>query len=266
MKKILKNKKWYSIIVVIIIIWFLTVLTTWVLKLILWDLKDNRTIWSYFKAYAWAESAKELALLEIKEKWYESDKEIKDLKISDLKTATKNNKDVFISYKKDLKIKELKDFNLEKWKSLLIPLFYLDSSTSYKIKWITNFSISLNNPNISWNVISWGKWISWDGSDFTKWPVKTLNNYEFNLVEEITVSNFLADNELEKNYLLLLNWWTNDYKFTMSIPTSSIIREFSNPKVKIISSWEAGDYKTNIETTYDFTNKNESSSYSIYAP
>lgn len=282
MKKNLKNKKWYSVLVVIIIIWFLTVLTTWVLKLILAEMKDNMTIWSYLKAYAWAESAQELALFEIKKNWYESDKEMKDKKnISDIWTtvSTKNNKDVYISYKKDLKTDKLENFVLEAWETLIIPLFYMDSSINpYEENAIENLDIkkiSWEEDKISWNIISEKFWISWDGLDFKNWFVKIHDNLdwlkdstEFNLTknDKEKVDFYLAWSIIgislpKKNYLQLLNWW--DKKFTFDMSSNN---KFSHPKVKIISSWESGNYKTNLETEVDFSLMNSFSKYSIFAP
>jgi len=71
MKILNTNKKsWYTIIVSLLIIWLLLVLSSGILNMILSELKDNKAMGNYIKAYAWAESAQELALLKIKENWY----------------------------------------------------------------------------------------------------------------------------------------------------------------------------------------------------
>lgn len=273
MKKNFKNKKAYSIVVIIVIIWFLTVLTTWVFKLVMNEMKDNRTIWSYIKAYAWAESAQELALLEIKEKGYESDKEMDEKNISNFSdVTTKNNKDVYISYKKpNFKVQELNDKTLWAWETVLIPLYYLDSWNSYSEQKITDLKISPNDPNISWNIIWKTSWISWAWDKFSdfKWNVKIYEEkwswsdktYEFKL-EEKKVNVFLASSE--QNYLQMVNWWDSEFKY--NINTNNSWWKFVNPITKIISTWESGDYKTNIETVIDFSKMNDFSKYSIFSP
>lgn len=259
MRKNLKNKKWYSIIVIIVIIWFLTVLTTGIFNLIMNELKDNRTIWSYVKAYAGAESAQELALFEIKEKDYTSDKEIKDpVNISDLEEKDKNLKDVFISYTRDLKTKKFEG-KLSSWDFVLVPLFYLDSSGNYAEKKIQNINISPESEDISWNIIWKEKWISWTGENFNRWIVKTLENNKFSLEENVSVNTFLRGSE--KNYLQIFNWWEKEFSYKLS--SSS---DFSKPVSKIVSSWESGNYRTNIETEIDFSKKNTITKYSIYSP
>ena len=64
------NKQWYSVIIAMLLIGFLLVLTVTVLNLVLKELRDNRAMWDSMKAFAWAETGKELALLKIKEEWY----------------------------------------------------------------------------------------------------------------------------------------------------------------------------------------------------
>ena len=62
----LKSKNsWYTILITLMIIGFLIVVTTWILNLVIREMKDNRGQFSYLQAYAWAEAAMELALF-----WY----------------------------------------------------------------------------------------------------------------------------------------------------------------------------------------------------
>jgi hypothetical protein len=62
-----KNKKAYSVIIAMLLIGFLLVLTVTVLNLVLKELNDNKAMGNSLKAFAAAETGKELALLKIKD-------------------------------------------------------------------------------------------------------------------------------------------------------------------------------------------------------
>ena len=71
------NKKWwYSIIMAILMVWFMLVLTSWVFWLILWESKDTKTMEYYLKSYQAAEWWIELALLKAKDSNYSLDETI----------------------------------------------------------------------------------------------------------------------------------------------------------------------------------------------
>lgn len=304
MRKSLKNKKWYSIIIVTVIIGFLILLTSWVFRLIMWELKDNQVLWSYVKTYAWAESAQELALLDIKENWFWSDKSLKDFDLTTMKNIEKRTtKDVIISFNNDWKTNwEWIEFEIKGDEYNTIPLFYLNSEEftettkkeiwnwlyeeeivnctptkekkcDYKEEKIKDYEIKITNwspNNISWNVIWKQNWISWDWSKFKEWALKSLSekwdknnvyweNREFSFEANKSVSSFLE--ESKTNYLQLYNAWDETIKYSL---TSA--EKFTKPEIKIISSWESGSYKTNIETRINLADLTSMSRFSIFSP
>jgi len=52
MKNINKSSG-YSVIMALLIIWFLLVLSIGIFNLVLNEMKDNRAMWDYIKVYAW---------------------------------------------------------------------------------------------------------------------------------------------------------------------------------------------------------------------
>lgn len=263
-----KSKKWYSIIIIIVIIWFLVVLTSWVFRLIMWEFNNNRALWNYVKSYAWAESAQELALLDIKQNWYWSDKELKKNKIDALDSSGeyswfKKVNDVYISFKNDWKIEKMEKVTLKPLEYHFIPLFYFNSENNYQEEKILTYdlaTISWDNSQISWNVIWEANWISWTWKNFSAWELKTLSSSkEFDLKSNYNVSNFLTTSK--QNYLQLFNSSaTSDFVYTMEWNS-----KFTKPELTIISSWESGNFKTNIETVINLSDKLGFSKYSIYS-
>lgn len=268
--KLLKNNKhsWYSVIVSLLIIWFLLVLSIGVFRLVLNEMNDNKAMWDYIKAYAWAESSRELALLQIKENWYAYyDKVNHDINNRSIILANnplntsvfKPNNDVFISYDIWSMTSEY-NWNLGPLEYDIIPLFYIDSDWEQKV---TNIDLSVlfwTNSELSWNIIWKDKWISWNGSSDI-WYMKTLTSDWFNFSEK-TINNFLLWSDT--NYLVLLNSGSSsdiEYKVKANIDWES----FSKPKTSIISSAEIGKYKQNISTNLDNTEFLNILKYSIYS-
>ena len=52
MKKNNINKSWYSVILSLLLIGFIMVLSIWIFRLILNEMKNNRAMWDYIKSYA----------------------------------------------------------------------------------------------------------------------------------------------------------------------------------------------------------------------
>ena len=99
------------------------VLTSWVFRLIMNELNDNRTLWNYVRTYSWAEWAQELSLLDLKETWYWT---TKDLETSDLLNPWKNTaRDIKISFKNDWKVTEY-EWEIWAWEYHMMPLFIID--------------------------------------------------------------------------------------------------------------------------------------------
>jgi len=256
--KIQNRNSWYSILVVLMIIGFLMVLTTGVLNLVLRELNDNRWTWNYLKAYAGAEAAQELALLQIKKHWYWIYDKKDDLEY--LKTPKSKIK---ISYDLASKTKSY-SWSLESFEQAVIPLFYIkqddtrDKIEDLKLN-IINYSNFPSNNNMAWNIVSqnWDWiWWTWEISNFIKAKWKNANG---TFLDELKISDFL--NNYENNYLVVINLdSTNNLDFKIS---SS--KDFTKPISKIISSAKIWKYKQNLETTLDNTAFLSILKYSVFS-
>jgi len=266
--KILKNNSWYSVIIILLIIWLLLFLSVWVFSLILNDLKDNRAMWDYIKAYAWAESASELALLQIKKNWYAYYDRIdhnlnnRSIVLADNPLDVnqfKANNDVFISYDIWSKVDEY-EWTLEPLWYDIIPLFYVDDTWEKKVTKI-DFSVILwDESDLAWNVIWKENWISWAWIDMN-WVKKTLTPDGFKYVKE-NISEFIANSDT--NYLVLLNSW-NNWNIKYKISSHNLSESFSKPKTSIISSAQVWNYKQNLNVDLNNTEYLNMLKYSIYS-
>jgi hypothetical protein len=265
--KNIKNNSWYTVMISLLIIWFLLVLTTGIFNLILNELKDNKSLWDYMKSYAWAEAWSELALLQIKNNWYEyydkidhsiNNKSIllsqNNLNISNFKKQ----KDVLLSY--DMQTKT----NNYSWelKSLwydIIPLFYIDEDLVEQK--IDNYSITILGwtiSDLSWNIIWKDKWLSWVWTN-TSWILKSIDaSWNFSLSTQ-NIYDFLDNSD--SNYLVLFNSNNSD-SIKYKIESSDF---FIKPKTSIISSASVWNYKQNISTKLDNTEFLNMLKYSIYS-
>lgn len=262
------NKSWYSVIISLLIIWFLLILTTWVFNLVLNELKDNKAIWDYIKAYAWAESAWELALLKIKQNWYWYYDEINDsvnnrsVVLSEFPLNSSlytKNRDVLISY--DIWSKAASyDWILEELEYDIIPLFYIDDSWENKVSNIDLSIISWTESDLSWNVIWESAWISWIWTNLV-WVKKTLSWDWFNYSRQ-NLTSFLSDSE--KNYLVLQNSW-NSWNIEYRIRSINSWESFSKPETYIETSAKVWNYKQNLNIKLDNTEFLNMLKYSIYS-
>ncbi len=254
MKKNLWNKKWYSIIISLLLIWFLLVLTIWIFRLVLNEMKSNRAMWDYLKAFAWAESSQELALLWIKNNWYwyaweiENGINSKSILLSENPNSQWDfhpPRDVKIFFTNDWKVNSY-EWKIEPLGYTIIPLFYIDETWENKIN---NFSFSLSSwssNDLSWNILWESSWLSWKWTNFL-WVEKRLDWNEFSYTEK-SAANFL--NSSTTNYLILNNSSSNqdlEYK----LESTNIDQYFTKPNLNIISSWEIGDYRQNLNTNID---------------
>lgn len=269
MKIKLINKDAYSTIMVLFIIGFLLVLTTGIFNLILSDLKDNTGMWDYIKAYAWAESAQELALLAIKNKWYwyydKIDHNInnRSVLLSEYptnETLFKKNNDVFISYDLWWKVSEY-NWELKSLEYDIIPLFIIDDNwNENKLDDIILTNISWNIWDLAWNIIWKNEWLTWTWVN-TMWIKKTLVGWELKYAEQ-SMNWFIFNSDT--NYLVLYNtWnpWTIEYKLTSW--TSGW--HFTSPETNIISSAQVWNYKQNLSTILDNTEYLNMLKYVIYS-
>lgn len=260
-----KNKKAYSVIIAMLLIGFLLVLTVTVLNLVLKELNDNKAMGNSLKAFAAAETGKELALLKIKDNWYGIDGKVelwtslsKDI-LND--TASFNpNTDAMIWY--DIWLKP--DFQTGKyqyseqiawqWYSI-IPLFYEDQWVFQNTENITLVS----NNNVVWNLISGNSGLAglWNIVATTSWEGKKLSGTTL-VKENQTVESFLITNN--NVYLILHN--TSNSSVTYTLSSSDV---FSKPTTQIISHGQVGRYKHNISTKYDNTEFLNMLKYAIFS-
>ena len=263
------NKSWYSVILALFVVWFLLVLTTGVLNLILRELYDNRWRESYLKAYYWAEAWQELALLKIKKGSYsyydkiDHNKNNKSIVLSQNPTDIskfKANKDVFVSYDLNSKTNSYSSSLSPLWYDI-IPLFYLTWNTSSPTeKKTTDLKLALDSADtkdLSWNIVSKNSWISWSWafSNNTKWRWRK-SDWDF---LEMSIWDFLAQNNY--NYIILFNSsLSSNLNYTI---ISS--KEFTKPKTAIISSGQIWKYRQNLETSLDNTEYLNILRYSIYS-
>ncbi|MDD3144867.1 MAG: hypothetical protein PHV23_02030 [Candidatus Gracilibacteria bacterium] len=268
MKKLYINKKGYSVILSILLIGFLMVLSIGILRLILNEMNSNRAMGEYLKAYAGAESAQELALLDIKNKGYGYDSKI-DLDVNNKSVLLSDNflnsslyhpkKDVLISYSNNGKVNNY-DGSLEPLGYNIIPLFYIDNTGEQKVNDLT-LSISTGNPNdLSWNVVGKLNGISGTGTNLVGIN-KVFTNVGF-IKAEKTIGEFLSSSDT--NYLVLFNAGnSNDILYNLSSTNTN--EYFTRPYLEITSIGEIGDYKQNLKTTVDNTKFLNILKYSIYS-
>lgn len=254
MRKTEKNKQWFSIIVAVFMIGFLLVLTTGVFNLVLREMKDNRWAENYLKAYAGAEWAMELGLLNIKENWYATDKDLwkgedaaKSLTFS---WVYKQQSDPLITYKTEIEIQSLTGVTMTGWETVLIPLFSNNL-------WVKKPSFTANT-DIIWNIIWRGEWMSWSWNfDYSTTQVYKKNDWTYSSLESI--ESFLNTNT--GSYLMLFNKWTPT-TYDLRVWASEL---FSKPVWNITSSVTVGKYKQNISTSIDNTEFLNMLKYSVFS-
>jgi len=142
----------YSIIASVMMIWFLLVLTTSTLNLVLQEMNDGKGRQDYLKAFAWAEWWLELALLQVKQKgyWYDEDSFSWQL-------LWKRRKDAVIWYDFESKVNAYTG-SIDAFSTDIIPLFWIDDTGNmYSVSWI-NLAAS---SDMSWNIIGSQSGLSW---------------------------------------------------------------------------------------------------------
>lgn len=265
----INNKKWFSVLVSVLIIAFLMVLTVWTFNIVLRELNDSKWAFDYLKASAAAEAAGELALLKIKEKWYWYYDKI-DLDINDYSVVLSENptdkskfvksRDPLIWYDLNSKVNSY-DWNLGVWEFDIIPLFYIDKSWEYKA---INLTLSVksgsDSSKLTWNILWKDFWISWiwGFSSSTNWKWRFKNWLWEYVVEEKQIWNFLSNSD--SNYLILMNIDPNS-----NIEYNLSGDYFTLPRTNILATWKVGKYKQNLSIFLDNTEYLWRSRYSIYS-
>ncbi|MDD2871217.1 MAG: hypothetical protein PHS49_04455 [Candidatus Gracilibacteria bacterium] len=266
--KILKNKGGYSIIFILLIIGFLLFLGVGIFNLILNDLKDNKAIGNYIKSYAGAESASELALLQIKKNGYayydkiEHNVSNRSIILADNPLDTNNFKpsnDVFISYDIGSKVNEYNG-SLKPLEYDIIPLFYLNDEGEQKINKL-DFSILTGNPgDLAWNVIGKTSGISGTGTNILGSEKElTINGLQY---REVNINDFISKSD--ENYIVMFNSG-NSGDITYNIKSQDTSEFFSKPKTSIVSSAQVGNYKQNLSVDLNNTEFLNILKYSIFS-
>ncbi len=251
------NSKGYSIIVAITMIGFLLILTTSTLNLVLQEMQDGKGKQDYMKAYAGAEGSLELALLQIKQKWYGYYGSLSQEKI-----LWNSTKDVALSYDFDGKVSSYSGA-LSAFGTDIIPLFWIDETSA-------TFSLSQANLSSSnelvWNIIGiqWG--ISGTGSFLPataigekKFEEKISGNQDFSFINTTTIESFLGSNS--GSYMVVYNPTDITQNYTLQWGGDS----FTKPRTYIESSAKIGKYTQNLETLVDNTEFLGILKYSIYS-
>jgi hypothetical protein len=256
------NKSWYSIIVSLFLIAFIIILTAWIFRLVMNEMRINKAMWDYLKAYIWAESAQELALLDIKKKWYWYIWEVKANKTFESKLLNNYpefnaNRDVLISYYNDGKV-SFYSWILPPLSYDIIPLFYIDDIWEKKTNDITMNIKSWIPWDLSWNIV-WNKeGISWVWWSLNNWIRKSLTSDGFSYNNTISIWNFLKNSST--NYLVLFNSWKTSIEYDLNSEEF-----FTKPRLDIYSTWEVWEYKQNLKTNVDNTEFLGILKYSIYS-
>lgn len=257
------NNSWYSVILAILMVWFMFVLTSWIFLLIANEWKDTKSMEYYLKAFAWAEWSLELAMLKAKKYNYSYSGNIENNNLSKVlyqNQENKNPKDVEISYDLNSTDSEIRDKNLESWEFDIIPLFFYDINWNYKK--VKNITISWLDWDVVWNIVWEIEWISWvwNFSSSSLWNLKTISSWNINFSKK-SIWDFL--NNSEKNYLILHNTSLNTVKYTL---ISLIEWEYLTKEIsQIIWSWEVWWYKQNLRVNINNSKYLNLLKYSIFS-
>lgn len=220
-------------------------------------MQDGKGKQDYLKASAAAEGSLELALLQIKEKWYGY---YDTLTGSDILGT--ENKDPRISYSFEGRV-QTHTGNIAAYETEMIPLFTINAAWN-----MANIGDDLNlsiPSDASWNLVSnnWG--ISWIGgfNKNTETGQKKLvsvgGNIDFSFLDSVSIWSFL--NSSSGSYLLLYNASDIPQNYTLS----STSRYFTKPESTIISSAKIGKYTQNLATNINNTEFLGILKYSIYS-
>lgn len=259
------NKKWwYSIIMAILMVWFMLVLTSWVFWLILWESKDTKTMEYYLKSYQAAEWWIELALLKAKDSNYSLDETItKNDSISKIFWKNWNfsrNKDVLLTYDLSSTSSWITDKVLESWEFNVIPLLNV-KNPNFSLSWDADKTKIVRN--IVWKD-SWISWV-WEFQSSTPWYYKTISDEDWTIDfnNNKTVSDFLANSSW--NYLIIQNV-DESKSIKYSLKSLNSWEKFTTDNTTIIASWDIWWYKQNLRLIVNNWEYLSLLKYSIFSP
>lgn len=252
MKKSNTSPEGYSIIIAVLMIGFLIILTTSTLNLVLQEMQDGRGRENYMRAYAWAEWALELALLDIKDKGYGFYREKENIQYFwDTRT------DGFIQYDIESETSSYTG-SLAAFETDIIPLFTIDEEEN-KISISTLDFADIENAWLIWNVIGAnGKGLSgkWNFSESSRRWLKTLEGTAFQFQDELVRNIFTS----AWTYLTVYNPDNSPKEY--SLRSDDL---FTRPRSEILSSSQVGTYSQNLRTVVDNSEFLGILKYSIYS-
>lgn len=258
------NKSWYSVIIAILVIWFLLTLTSSILKLVLVELNDSKWVYTYLKTHYATAWAWELVMLKIKENWYGYYEKIDFNKSNPLSNIlnTGSTKNPIISYDINSKVSKY-DWELKPLSYDVLPLFYLENTSSWVVMDMILSTYEWDNDSLSWNIITSNWWLSWVWwfTSLNEWFLKQLDSGWDFVIENKSIWAFLNENNNSLNYLILFNSSdTSTIKYNLDWNW----RFFSKPRTDIAVSSKLWSYKQNISIKYDNTDYLGMLKYSIY--
>lgn len=257
----------YTVVMALFIMSFLLLMTTGVFRLVVWELTQTRWEESYLKAYAGAESGRELALLHVKENGYGSYDAIAHT-LSNRSIVLADNpsnisefhqtQDVFLSYDLWYRASEHQGL-LEPYQYDIIPLY----SDEDHLKDMSLELISGVQEGLLWNIISQNSGLAAYGSfDIsTRWKSRWIDTNNNIIFGEPSLWEFLWQSD--NNYLVLFNASDIDLQYSLVAGSGDV---FSLPRTDIISSGQVWKYRQNLRTQLDNTEFLWILRYSVFSP
>lgn len=263
---------WYSVVVSILMVWFLLIITTWIFQLVLSDLNDGRGREGFLQASAGAEGAMELVLLSIKREGYgfydtiESWVNARSIMLSDtpLDVSKFRKNDMQISYDMDSKVHSYSGTLRPLWFDI-IPLFYINSDLEEEKVEDVTFNILSPTQKISWNIVSseWGISGEWNFDATMSVNMKWYTSAGFQ-VSQLQIHEFLGDESRASPYLILFNA-DRENESTYELYSADKTRFFTKPRAEIVSSARIWKYKQNFRTIVDNTEYLNILKYSVFS-
>lgn len=247
------SREGYSIISAVLLVGFLLILTTSTLNLVLQELQDGRGLQWYISAYAGAEWALELALLDMKNKGYGYD----DDTFQNKQTLWSGPKYPEISYEFNSKV-ESYSWSVRPLGIDIIPLFSIDTIWRNAID-----NIEFENPDgkLVWNLVTQSGWTSgiWSFDMLTRVWEKTLNSWsDFVLNSSQRIQDILS----WEDYLIVQNL---DGSASSTYTLKGDGWWFTLPRAEVISSAQVWKYQQNLKTVVDNTEFLWVLRYSVYS-
>jgi hypothetical protein len=227
------------------------------MTLVIGESKDSKTVANSLKAYAAAEWALELWMLEAKNANYGIDRENTDYQKLLFNNGW-NNKDAKIQYEIDGLVNKVENQVISEWEFAIIPLFWKNTKVLSP-----NLTILWNSNDIVWNILSQDSGLAGVG-DFgvnTLGKQKSISSGQVSL-EETQVWDFISSHN--ENYLILQNTWNAEVSYTLT--SQNPWEFFTNTTVKIVGNGEVGWWKQNVFVEIDTQKYLNLLKYSVFSP